>query len=193
MLVSRLTAGSTTHRLLYRPDGIVCRMTSTRERVLDAYAELVAGGDTPSLEKVAAAAAVSKGGLLYHFASSTALRDGLITRALEDTDVALRQAAAQGDAARAWLRMSVPDEDQRRLWAGLLATVRLVGSDATLPPQLVEHTERWQQLLFDELGDPVQAQVVRLVGDGLLLQSLAGTPPDSASVEALADHLLGLS
>ena len=166
-------------------------MTSARERVLDAYADLVASGDSPSLEKVAAAAGVSKGGLLYHFAGTTALRDGLITRALRDTDEALLRAAAERQAARAWLRLSVPDEAQRRVWAGLLATVRLVGSDVTLPPQLVEHEQRWQQLLTDELGDAMRAQVVRLVGDGLLLQSLSGTPPDAASVEALADHLLG--
>jgi AcrR family transcriptional regulator len=166
-------------------------MSGARERVLDAYAELVAGGDAPSLEKVAAAAGVSKGGLLYHFASTTALRDGLIDRALVDTGAALEQAAAKGSAARAWLRLSVPDEDQRRLWAGLLATVRLVGTDAALPPQLAEHAGRWQRLLADELGDPTRAEVVRLVGDGLLLQSLSGTPPEPAAVEAIADHLLG--
>ena len=34
-------------------------------------------------------------------------------------------------------------------------------------------------------------EVVRLVGDGLLLQSLSGTPPEPSAVEALADHLLG--
>lgn len=39
-------------------------MTAQRERVLDAYADLVASGDSPSLENVAAAAGVSKGGLL---------------------------------------------------------------------------------------------------------------------------------
>ena len=166
-------------------------MSTAGARVLDAYAELVASGETPSLEKVAAAAGVSKGGLLYHFPSTTALRDGLIARALRDTDDALREAAADGRAARAWLRLSVPDEDQRRLWAGLLATFRLVGADAALPPQLEEHAERWQQLLTDELGDARRGQVLRLVGDGLLLQSLTGTPPEAASVEALADHLLG--
>ena len=166
-------------------------MSRARARILDAFADLVASGDAPSLEKVAAAAGVSKGGLLYHFASTTALRDGLIARALSDTDTALREAAAAGRAAREWLRLSVPDEDQRQVWAGLLATFRLVGADAALPPQLAEHEERWQQLLLDELGDPLHAEVVRLVGDGLLLQSLTGTPPSAASVEALADHLLG--
>ena len=166
-------------------------MLSARERILDAYGDLVASGEAPSLEKVAVAAGVSKGGLLYHFASTTALRDGLIDRALRDTDEAMLQAAASGQAARAWLRLSVPDEDQRRQWSGLLATVRLIGSDGALPALLLEHVERWQQLLTDELGDALHAHVVRLVGDGLLLQSLSGTPPEPASVEALADHLLG--
>lgn len=114
-----------------------------------------------------------------------------MARALADTDEVLKRAAAQGTAGRAWLRLSVPDEAQLRLWAGLLATIRLVRSDAGLPPQLAEHVERWQQLLTDELGDPTRAEVVRLVGDGLLLQSLTGTPPEPADVDALADHLLG--
>lgn len=167
------------------------QVSDARARILDAFAELVASGDAPSLEKVAAVAGVSKGGLLYHFASTTTLRDGVIARALDDTDAALQAAAEAGQAGRAWLRLSVPDEEQRRLWAGLLATLRLVGADAGPPPELVERGERWQQLLVDELGDAAHAQVVRLVGDGLLLQSLTGTPPAPAAVEALADHLLG--
>ena len=167
---------------------------TARDRVLDAYADLLADGpEAPSLERVAAAAGVSKGGLLYHFPSVVALRDGLVERAVEDTDRALQQAAARGAAARAWLHLSVPDEAQRRVWTGLLAMLRLAGDGLALPPALAERTAAWQRLLADELGDAGRAEVVRLVGDGLLLQSLTGTPPDRARVEALADRLLGPS
>ena len=43
-------------------------MGTARERILDAAEELIVAGHVPpALDMVAAAAGVSKGGLLYHF------------------------------------------------------------------------------------------------------------------------------
>jgi len=49
-------------------------MASARDRVLDAYETLLieSGPAATTLDAVAAAARVSKGGLLYHFASKDA-------------------------------------------------------------------------------------------------------------------------
>ena len=57
-------------------------MASARDRVLDAYETLLieAGPGAATLDAVAAAAGVSKGGLLYHFASKDALAAGLLAR-----------------------------------------------------------------------------------------------------------------
>jgi Tetracyclin repressor-like, C-terminal domain len=58
-----------------------------------------------------------------------------------------------------------------------------------LPAQVADAERRWQQMLTDELGDPVRARLVRLVGDGLVLAALTGGPPTSEEVEELLRHL----
>src|SRR5690606_1251603 len=60
--------------------GVMPRPPLARERVLDAYETilLTEGERAATLEGVAAAAGVSKGGLLYHFASKDQLADGLL-------------------------------------------------------------------------------------------------------------------
>ncbi|MDD0859232.1 TetR/AcrR family transcriptional regulator [Arthrobacter alpinus] len=56
--------------------------TSTRERILGAYEDLliVDGPRMATLDAVAAAAGVSKGGLLYHFKSKEALTEALLVK-----------------------------------------------------------------------------------------------------------------
>ena len=57
-------------------------MASARDRVLDAYETLLieAGPGAATLDAVAAAAQVSKGGLLYHFPHRQALVDATLQR-----------------------------------------------------------------------------------------------------------------
>ena len=83
-------------------------MGTARERILDAAEDLITAGQVPpALEAVAAAAGVSKGGLLYHFDKQSLLR-ALVSRAVHRFDERLTAAAAQGVMAAAWLRLSVP-------------------------------------------------------------------------------------
>ena len=66
------------HPLMPRP--------SRREQLLDAAIAVIRrdGARALTLDAVAAEAGVSKGGLLYHFASKRALIDGLLARWLDD-------------------------------------------------------------------------------------------------------------
>ncbi len=148
----------------------------------------------PALDAVAAAAGVSKGGLLYHFDKQSLLH-ALITRAVQRFDERLTAAAADGVMAAAWLRLSVPGPGERTVYRAMLSTMRLTtAGELDLPAQVGEAEHRWQQMLTDELGDPVRARVVRLVGDGLFLAALTGQPPTSGEVEHLLRHLgLGAS
>jgi AcrR family transcriptional regulator len=166
---------------------------TARDRVLDALQDLVLeGSPSPSLEAVAARAGVSKGGLLHHFRDKRALVHALAARAVDAMDAALAEAAGEGRAAEAWLRLSAAGEPQPDATRALLSLVRVTGTGAPdLPPLVREAVVRWRALLADELGDPVRAEVVRLVGDGLLLQALADGPPPPARVDALVEHLLG--
>jgi hypothetical protein len=58
-----------------------------------------------------------------------------------------------------------------------------------LPAEVGDAERRWQQMLTAELGDPVRARLVRLVGDGLFMAALTGQPPTSDEVEQLLHHL----
>lgn len=163
-----------------------------RDRVLDALQDLVLAGDpVPALDAVAAAAGVSKGGLLHHFRDRRALAHGLVHRALAETDLAMAAAAARGAAAETWLRLSAADGPELAATRALLSVLRVSVSGIDLPVEVGESVRRWQAMITADVGDPVRGDLVRLVGDGLFLEALAGDPPPAARVDALVAHLLG--
>jgi AcrR family transcriptional regulator len=158
---------------------------ATRAAILDAaQALLLAQGPAGLvLDAVAAAAGVSKGGLLYHFPSKEALVAGLTQRMLEGFD-ATQSALHDGDAAatgawtRAYLRSTVTDtgdpaDDSARLLAGLLAAI---GGDPARLDAIRARFHAWQERLEADGIDPVQATIVRLASDGLWLSALLGLP-----------------
>ena len=154
---------------------------SLRDRVLDALQRLVLAGDpTPTLDAVAAAAGVSKGGLPH----------GLVHRALAETDAAMATAAERGTAAATWLRLSAADGPEQAAARALLSVLRVSAGGVDLPPDVGHAVRRWQSAIEAEVGDPVHADVVRLVGDGLFTEALLGAAPAPERVEALIAHLL---
>ena len=85
---------------------------SARDRVLAAYEDLLIG-DGPraaTLDAVAAAAGVSKGGLLYHFKSKEALTEGLLAKLRECAELDFAAMAAGPRGLRQVLRAD------KRLW-----------------------------------------------------------------------------
>jgi hypothetical protein len=63
---------------------------------------------------------------------------------------------------------------------------------APLAALLTELTERYRRHLTEDTGDPVLAEIVRLVGDGLFLAHLVGGPrPDPRLLEQVRERLLG--
>lgn len=162
---------------------------TVRDRVLDALQDLVlSGGPAPALDAVAAAAGVSKGGLLHHFPDRRALAHALVRRVLAGTDALMVEAVQQGEAAATWLRLSAAQGPEAR---ALLALGRVSAGGVDLPPEVATSMARWQEMITLEVGDAVRGEVVRLVGDGLLVEALAGAPPASERVEALVAHLVG--
>src|SRR6476646_3591238 len=75
-----------------------CMAPGTRDRLLDAVEQLLLerGAQQVTLEAVAAAAGVSKGGLLYHFKSKDALFAGMVRRLGERADQQLADAVDVG-------------------------------------------------------------------------------------------------
>lgn len=160
-----------------------------RERILDAIQALtVANRKLPSILDVAAEVGLTKQGVLHYFPTRRALDSAVISRALRRVDNAMSEAAASGSPAATYLRLSSPDEEDRAAVMVLVAALRRDGNG--LPPEVGQAVIRWEKLIAQELGDPVRAEVVRLVGDGLFGEALVtGTAPAAERVERLVAHL----
>jgi AcrR family transcriptional regulator len=174
----------------------------TRAALLDAAGEIVLrdGVSALTLDAVARSAGVSKGGLLYHFASKRDLVEALIAR-VADVFVASDEmdgtVGEPGRATRAYLRCSLessgkPGSAEERLAAALFAGM-------LLEPALLDTArglwDAWQQDIAGDGIDEVDATIVRLAADGLWLsRALDLAPPDDeltrrvvARLRALAD------
>src|SRR4051794_12533300 len=168
-------------------------MASARDRVLDAYETLLieTGPGAATLDAVAAAANVSKGGLLYHFASKDALAAGLLVRLRE-------RSAADADAIRAaregavayYLQTSAPgggiEGGLTRTYLAALRVADHIRDGSVVRDALAAVDADALAALRDRMGDPVLAWLVQLVGDGLYLRTLIGTPlPEGLGVDDL--------
>ena len=161
-------------------------MSATRERLLDAFESLLIehGARAATLDAVAAAAGVSKGGLLYHFPSKAALAQGQRERlaALGDADVEAMRAAPEGPVEY-YLRSST--ESGGPLDRALVAAIRLAEeSDGDASAVLDRMRAAWYDALLEELDDPALAHVVELIGDGMYHHTVTGVTDDSALDDA---------
>jgi AcrR family transcriptional regulator len=162
----------------------------TKDKLLNAAGAVVRrdGAQALTLDAVAAEAGVSKGGLLYHFASKRELIEALVDRWLaefqDDID------AAGPGFVRGYVLASDPG-GKHADELGLLAAF------AADPAVLVKARERyaiWQDRVEREGSDPVDATVARLAADGLWLAELLGmAPPRGRLREQVLSRLLELA
>jgi AcrR family transcriptional regulator len=153
---------------------------AARDKVLDAFQRLLIehGERETTLDAVAKAAGVSKGGLIYHFGSREALIEGLLGRLeLEaEQDLQLMNTAAEGPVAY-YIRTSAHTDTALDL--ALIAATRLLQrSHSRTREVLAAVHERWYQALLAAVGDPAIARLVMLVGYGMYYNAtLAGADP----------------
>src|SRR5699024_10855322 len=137
---------------------------------------------------------VSKGGLLYHFASKEALAEGLIARldALVEEDLALMREAADGPS-RYYVRTSVwtggaldttfvavAQLAQESHAAARRAVQRARGAHAGARGAMQSVRERWPEVIVEEVGEEATANAILLLGDGLYFDAaLTGDPTRS--------------
>ena len=164
---------------------------ATSDDVLDAVQQLTsATGRLPSILEIAKEVGLTKQGVLHHFPTRAALDAAATRRALASVDAAMREAAANGSPLETYLRLSAPTPGDHVVVLVLAAALRR-GSEE-LAEEIERTVSRWQAMIADELGDPVRAEVVRLVGDGLFSEALlTGTPPSSGRLARLTAHLRG--
>jgi AcrR family transcriptional regulator len=197
---------------LYRPAGIVTRLPDphlgtiwnmsrpprARESVLDAFARILSddGERAATMDATARAAGVSKGGLLYHFASKEALEAGLIERmealAREDVDEIL--ASPEGPVA-AFVRDSL--NTGTPLDHAIVAVSRLAqnGNDPAVAA-LRRLRESWEEAIRPHTRDETALQLVMLVSDGLYFNNALGDGavpapvPTGGELDALIELVL---
>lgn len=175
-------------------------MTSARDRILDAYADLLAveGERYATLDAVAGKAGVSKGGLLYHFPSKDRLAAALCEPLAE---LAVRDAEAMRSAAEGPARYYVRSSHYAGtpLDRAIVAVSRLrQAGDATARAVIDAASAEWLSILHDALGDLDTARAIKLMGDGLyynaLHRALGGFPDTTEADEgllAVVDRITG--
>ncbi|WP_137723833.1 TetR/AcrR family transcriptional regulator [Prescottella subtropica] len=171
--------------------------SDTRDRILDALETLLldVGVAQVTLEAVAAGAGVSKGGLLYHFPTKEALLASMVRRLGDRSDRQLADAVAQGrTVSEIYLQYPVAEtEEEITMFQSMLAAMRSADGQHDEVQQAVADVMRsWDDGLLAEIDDPVQAEIVRLAGDGIYLAALLGLPqPDPDLHRRVVHRLLG--
>lgn len=151
---------------------------TAKERILDSYEGILIeqGPGGVTLEAVAAHAGVSKGGLLYHFGSKDALVEGLMDRlaTLSDADIELALAAPEGVVSY-YLRTAITDVTQRKpLHRTTMATIRIMLNEPRVSDVVQVYNQRVHDMISENVDDPLTAELVIPVGDGLYLRAALG-------------------
>ncbi len=171
--------------------------SDTRDRILDALEKMLLdqGMSKVTLGSVAANAGVSKGGLLYHFNTKDAMVAAMVRR-LGDLSDEQRARAGEGGTTVAQWYLQPPgtiSEKETALVRSTLAALRSVdGNPGEIHRAVTEVMRLWDEGLRAEIPDPVSAEIVRLVGDGIYFGALLDLPPmDPELHRQVVERLLG--
>jgi AcrR family transcriptional regulator len=173
---------------------------SVHDRLLNA-AELVVTRDgvgNLTLTAVAKEAGVSKGGLLYHFPTKSALINAIVERLASQCEANQCQAVETetgepGAFTRAYLtaRAEPPDPRDEPIHTALLAAA---GTDPQYLDPFRKRSAAWQAKIETDGIDPVDATIVKLAIDGLCLNTLLGMPvPTGEMRREILDKLLSMT
>ena len=174
----------------------MAKKTETKEQILRAAAEVIntEGVLSVTLEAVAKKAAISKGGLLYHFPNKDALLEGMIDYLMQSFVSGMNSAVNEDPCERGkWVRAYTVltfNELNVEMNTAFLAAV------ATNPELLKIMAERFQELharIEDDNIDPIIATIVRLAADGMYFNQLYGLNLQEDTREKILNHLISLT
>lgn len=175
--------------------GQAAKSARTRKTILDAASQVVRseGVSNLTLERVAAAAGVSKGGLLYHYGTKRELILGLLDATLKSADRELNQLSetnerTAGSFAQAYLDFVRTRQHDSGAATGVFAAAAL--EDGDLEPAQAMFAAWQQRLMHDDGLDPTMALLARVIGDGLWLIDLFGLAPPSNADRAKLFELI---
>ncbi|HEY5646378.1 MAG TPA: TetR/AcrR family transcriptional regulator [Pseudomonadales bacterium] len=172
---------------------------SKRARILESAARIVEtdGAAHLTIDAVAAAASVSKGGVLYHFPTKQALLEGMLERLIEDI----------GSRTEAW-RASHPAERNAALLARIVeeheqrpterAMSRAILAAAAENPELLDGARLVVEQSFSEGAEGTQPTemgwILLLAVEGLrFLDMLKLLPLSSSERSRVHDYMLALA
>ncbi|MFT4135229.1 TetR/AcrR family transcriptional regulator [Microbacterium sp.] len=167
-----------------------------REKVLDAFESLLCDGGAraATMDATARAAGVSKGGLLYHFASKDALESALVERmvAIARADLEAMRAEPAGVVA-SFIRGSIMTGTP--LDRAIVAVAKLAqGGSSIASDSLHRVRDLWEETLRPHVRDETALQLVMLVSDGLYFNNALaiGTVPGPDLTREALDALIAL-
>lgn len=176
---------------------------STRARLLDAAESVVLeyGAVKLTLDAVAKAAGVSKGGLLYHFPTKESLIVSLVERLCDLFDSRLDHHAGRdpepvGRMARAYIAATLElclgdTRRSNRLDSALLAAV---AGDGALMEPLRRRYLVWRAMVAEDGLAAEDAMTIQLAMDGLWFTAMLSLePPRSALLSQVIDRLKTIS
>lgn len=149
---------------------------NTREQLLAAASAVVQaqGSRALTLEAVAKAAGVSKGGLLYHFPTKNALVVGMVAQGVEAFERALAAAeASAGDWLSGYVEATLADTASEDSLSGVFTAV---AEEPELLEPFRKALKRWYQKALTDYGP--RALPLLLALDGLWIHVRMGTLPD---------------
>ena len=167
---------------------------SRRDPLLDAAIAVIRrdGAQKLTLDAVAAESGVSKGGVLYHFATKRALVDGLLGRWLDEFDGRLE--AAGDDVLEAYIRCSDLSDEDPEVAATEFGMLAGMIDDPQVLAAVRAFQEKWMARMLEGGIDPADAWTVRLAADGLWYADLLGlAAPRGDDRRALLARLLTLA
>jgi AcrR family transcriptional regulator len=172
-------------------------ISDTRSLIFEAASNLISrdGVSNFTLEAVAREAGISKGGLLYHFASKRKLIEGLIESQLDKFEAQveaerLSQPAAPGRWLRAYIKTSTHLPTKPGYSTGLIA---ILATEPDLFESLRLRYSRWQDKLDQDGLDPALVTLARMAMDGLRFYRIIGLSPDAERQERAIEYLLQLT
>jgi len=175
-------------------------LPAARDRILDAAEQLVAaqGASNLTLDAVAQAAGVSKGGLLYHYPNKDALLAAMIERHCDDLDerCARELDGLPADQPSSRLKATIlgvltPRAGREDLGAALLAAA--ANKPALLDGARARYADHVAQLTASG-GCFARSAVIMLAVDGLMLGEVWRlTPFTSEQRELIVKELLRLA
>ncbi|MBL6966161.1 MAG: TetR family transcriptional regulator [Anaerolineales bacterium] len=175
--------------------------SQTRQKIFKACSRILQreGLANLTLETVADEAGLSKGGLLYHFPTKTALVEGLFEYHNNEFEERLQELAErEGDKPGAWLRAyakasieQMSDPDNVSLYASLFAAEERYASAHRL---MRDKYFAWQKRIDACRLDSDWAMLVRFAVDGLWFAEMHRyAPPDIERRDRIVAMILDLT